>query len=252
MNLSITLILALLSFQLSAQRLNGMVKDNFTNLSIKNVNIKTTSSTAFTSVNGKFSLSNIHIGDTIKFFCTGYRPYYLVLNKINTDTIFIYLEQNSILLKNVTINGINGYKEDSISRRKEFASVFAYKSPGLKDIFITRSPYTYAPYSYNTTLNSTTSIASINLLSAIGLLNKNKTPISKLQKALLKDEEYSYIDHVFSKVKISNVTSLKGDSLSEFINRYRPSIKELKNMTDYDLILYIKKNYKEFIKVYKD
>ena len=238
-------------FQLFAQRLNGVVKDEFTNLPIQNVNIKTSSFATFTSITGKFSLLNAHIGDTIKCTYIGYKSYYLVLNKINTDTIYICLEQNSIFLKDVTINGINSYKMDSIKRRKEFASVFAHDSPALKDIFINKSAYTYTPYSYNTSLNNTTSIVSINILSVIGLLNKNNAPVSKLQKVLLKDEESSYIDHVFSKARVSKATSLTGDSLSEFMDRYRLSIKELKKMTDYDLMLYIRKNYKEFIKTYK-
>jgi hypothetical protein len=251
MKFSITLIFILLSFKLFAQRLNGIVIDQLTNLPIQNVSIKITSPATFSSFTGKFGLSNVHIGDTIKFSCIGYKSYNLVLNKINGDTIRVYLEQNFILLKNVTINGINGYKADSIDKRKEFASAFNYRSPGLKDIFITKSPYAYVPNSYNIALNSTTSIVSINLLSAFSLLNKNKAPVSRLQKVLLKDEEDSYIDHVFSKVRVSKVTSLKGDSLSEFMNIYRPPIKELKKMTDYDLTFYIKKSYQEFIKTYK-
>lgn len=41
-----------------------------------------------------------------------------------------------------------------------------------------------------------------------------------------------------------------GDSLQNFMNAYRPSIEEVKQMTDYQLLLYIKKSYDEFIKTY--
>ena len=181
------LILTLLSFKLFAQRLNGVVADKFTNQPIQNVNVQTISFATITSIGGKFSLPNIRMGDTIKFSCIGYRSYYVTFNKISTDTMLIYLEQDHILLKNVTINGVNGYKMDSINKRKEFAAIFAYKSSGFKNIFITKSPYVYTPYSYNTALNSTASIVSVNLLSVIGLLNKNKAPVSRLQKTLLKD-----------------------------------------------------------------
>ena len=241
----------LLSFQLFAQRLNGVVKDKSTNLPIPNANVKTLYSTTFTSIIGQFNFGNVHIGDTLKISYIGYKPYYLVLNKINTDTIHIYLEQIFILLKDVTIRGTNDYKMDSILNRKTFASVFGHKSSGLKDVFISKSPNADIPYSYNTAPNSTASIMSVNLLSVISLLNKNRVPVSKLQKVLLKDEEDSYVYHVFSKPKISSATSLRGDSLSDFMDRYRPTIKELKKMTDYDLTLYIKKSYKEFIKTYK-
>lgn len=247
MKLFITLLIILSPCHLFAQRLNGVVKDKFTNLPIQNVSIKTAQSVSFTSISGKFSLPKPPIGDTIKFSCIGYEPHYLVTYKINNDTIVVYLEQYSILLKSATVTAKNGYKMDSLKRRKEFAAVFAYKAPALKDIFISKSAYSNTPNNYISAPNSTASIVSINVLSVIGLLNKNKAPVSKLQKTLLKEEEDSYIDHQFSKRKVSTITSLKNDSLTEFMNRYRPSASALKKMTDYDLILYIKKYYQEFI-----
>ena len=240
------MFLLLWSVELFAQRFNGVVKDKLSGFPIQNATIITGSFTIYTSVTGKFSLSNTHIGDTVNITCIGYLPYYLVLNKISSDTVFINLDKNSILLKAVTISGKTGYKDDSLKRRKEFGSVFNYKSPTFKDIFIPKYANTYTPYSYNTTPNNTTSIISLNLLSAIGLVNKSNAPISKFQKTLIKDEEDSYIDHVFSKRKVSSITALKDDSLSEFMNRYRPSVKELRKMNDYDLILYIKNNYLQF------
>lgn len=240
------LILFLLSLQLYAQRINGVVIDRSTSLPIQNVSITTSLSTSFSSLTGKFSLANIHIGDTIKFSCVGYKPYHLILNKINIDTLIITLEQNSTILKAVTINSTFDYKADSIKRRKEFASLFNYKFPTFKDIFISRSSYSTTPYSYNTAPNNTTSIISVNLLSAIGLIGKSNAPQSKLQKVLIRDEEDSYIDHLFSKRKVAAITHLKNDSLSEFMNRYRPLAKDLRKMNDYDLINYIKNSYQKF------
>ncbi len=37
---------------------------------------------------------------------------------------------------------------DSIRLRKEFANIFDHKAPTFKDIFVTRSPYTYTPNDY--------------------------------------------------------------------------------------------------------
>jgi hypothetical protein len=105
----------------------------------------------------------------------------------------------------------------------------------------------YSPFQ-----NSTSSLIGVNLLSVIGLLSKKNAPVSKMQKQLIKDEEYNYVDHIFSKEKVQSLTSLKGDSLQNFINEYRPSIKEVKQMTDYQVIIYIKKSYETFIKTYKD
>ena len=117
----------------------------------------------------------------------------------------------------------------------------------FKDIFISKTPNSNSPNNYSIAPNNTTSIISINLLSAIGLINKSKAPLSKLQKVLIRDEEDSYIDHLFSKRKVASITTLKDDSLSEFMNRYRPSAKDLRKMKEYDLIRYIKNNYQQFI-----
>ncbi len=107
----ITLLLIFSSFQLFAQRLNGVVKDKLTNLPIQNVSIKTPASLSFTSISGKFSLPGPPIGDTIKFSCIGYEPKYLVTYKINNDSLIVYLEQHAILLNNVTINAKNVFHE---------------------------------------------------------------------------------------------------------------------------------------------
>lgn len=99
--------------------------------------------------------------------------------------------------------------------------------------------------------NSTASIVSVNLLSLVSLLSKKSNdPTSKLQQTLLKDEETAYVDRMFSKQKITTLTSLKGDSLLDFMDDYRPTIKQAKEMTDYEMMLYIKKSYAEFIKTY--
>lgn len=241
----------LLSFQLYAQHLNGIAVDRISKLPVANANVSTALLTVFTSAVGKFSLTNLHFGDTIKITCIGYKPYKLILDTAESDTIHIYLDQSPILLKDVIINGIRDFKKDSIRNRKQFASIFAYKSRRLTDIFTTKSPYSYVPYSSNTASNNTTSIISLDLLSLADLLTKNGVPASRLQKAMLKEEENNYVEHVFSKIKVSIITSLKGDSLQDFMDQYKPSIQAIKKMTDYGLILYIKKSYTEFIKSYK-
>src|SRR5690606_35689579 len=95
---------------------------------------------------------------------------------------------------------------------------------------------------------STSSLVSVNLLSVISLIGKNKDPKSKLKKKLLKLENENYIDHIFSKEKVRSITSLQGDSLQIFIEKYRPSTGMVSQMTDYELLLYIKRSYKDFIK----
>ena len=245
MRLIALIFFVILSSQVFSQQLTGLVIDVATKKPIKNARVATPANYTYTTSTGSFVLNNFRSGDTLTVTHLGYEAYHIKHNnRSKTDTILILLKRSSIVLEEVSINGIRNYRLDSLNRRKEYASFFAYKAPKVKDIFITKSPNVstqYSPFQ-----NSTSSLVGVNLLSVIGLLSKNKTPVSKMKKQLLKQEEYNYVDHVFSKEKVQSLTSLKGDSLQNFMSEYRPSIEELKQMTDYQLLLYIKKSYHTF------
>jgi len=243
-------ILAFLLFsnQLFAQNVNGYVLDGATKLPIQNVQVITENSTVFTNAVGRFSLGNLKNDAKISFRSMGYETYELTINNETAkDTLRINLKSAPISLKEVTIRAARNYKLDSLNLRKEYAAVFNYKAPSLSDIFIQKSPSYKSPFA-NTNPNSTASIVSVNILQIFSLLGKNKTPTSKLKQTLLKDEEQNYVDHVFSKDKIESITHLKGDSLQNFMQRYRPTVQEAKRQNEYEIILYIKKSYAEFIK----
>src|ERR1700743_1466137 len=243
-----TLGLTIFSFQLFAQQLSGIVLDKNTLLPIAHTTVSTPSQIVLTSIKGQFTLTSLHKNDTVRITCVGYKPHYLVFEKPVSDTIRIYLEPNVTALKSVVIIGKHDPKADSIRLRKEFAPVFNYKGTTIKDAFITRDPYVYKWDDFITSNNNATTLLSVNLLSVLDLLNRNNTPVSKLQKTLLKEEEYDYVDRKFSKQKVTEITHLKGDSLQTFMDRYRPSVAEENTMTDYEVMIYIKKCYTEFIK----
>lgn len=250
MRLIILIFLVYLSDQLFAQQLIGLVLDEKTRKPIINAQVATSSYRTFTNATGSFSFNNVPFGEPITVNLMGYESYSFRYNNTSkSDTVLILLKISPIALKEVIVKGSRNYIQDSLKRRKDYASIFAYKATAFKDIFIPKlanTPIHYSPFQ-----NSTSSLVSVNLLSVISLLTKNKTATSKMQIKLLKEEEYQYVDHVFSGKKVQAITNLKGDSLKNFINAYRPSIEEVKQMTDYQLLLYIKKSYDEFIKTYK-
>ncbi|MEN5195510.1 carboxypeptidase-like regulatory domain-containing protein [Sphingobacterium faecium] len=250
MKLIILIFLIYLSNQLFAQQVNGLVLDEKTKKPIVNARVATSSYGTFTTATGSFNLNNVPFGETITVNIMGYESYHFKYkNTAKSDTVVILLKISPIALNEVTIKAGRNYIQDSLNRREEYASIFAYKAPTVKDIFIPKSFNTtthYSPFQ-----NSTSSLVSVNLLSVVSLLTKNKTATSKMKIKLLKEEEYQYVDQVFSRKKVQSITTLKGDSLQNFMNAYRPSIDEVKQMTDYQLLLYIKKSYDEFIKTYK-
>jgi hypothetical protein len=242
------LLILISPHRIFAQQLSGTILDRQNGQPIIYASVYAAGSSSLTSFSGQFSLQGLHRGDTIKITCVGYRPYKRAYT--GADTMLIYLQPGSIMLRDVNVKARHNFKLDSINLRKQYASVFGYKD-NFGDIFITRDPYEYVPNNYINAPNSTADIVSVNLLSVISLLNKNKAPVTKLQRTLLEDEESTYVDRRFSKEKITTITNLKGDSLQDFMNNYRPTITQVKKMTDYDLIRYIKKSYAEFIKTYK-
>jgi len=231
-----------------AQRLSGIVLDRNTLLPIPHTTISTLKQSVFTSALGQFTITNLHKGDTIRITCVGYKSHYMVFSQPVSDTIRIYLEQTVTPLNSVVIIGKRPSNTDSIKLRKEFAPIFNHKDATIKDAFITRSPGVYYPNDYITSTNNFTTLLSVNLLSVLDLLNKNNAPVTKLQKTLIRDEQSNYVDQVFSNQKVTELTKLKGDSLQIFMNKYRPSIADARSMSDYEVMIYIKKCYKEFVK----
>lgn len=243
----IVFVLVLCAFNNAlAQHISGKVIDGFTQLPLSNASVATSSSIAFTKPNGYFNLPKQLRGDTITVTSTGYKAYRFTLDSaLSKDTLLITLQPLSLMLNQVTVKALRIYKLDSLKNRAFYSSVFNYKAPAFTDIFTKKPVAAYVPYTV--TPNNTTEILSINVLSLIALAGKNKMPLSKLQKTLLKDEEVSYTNRVFSKEKVSSITNLKDDSLQKFMELYRPTIQQLKKMSAYDVLMYIKQRYHEFL-----
>ncbi|MEH6304705.1 hypothetical protein RYH73_03565 [Olivibacter sp. CPCC 100613] len=151
-----------------------------------------------------------------------------------------------ILLDEIIVTSKKDYLTDSLSLRKQYASLFNPKNPSWKDFFSSTNYFDKAPLPYNRATNTTSSIISLNVLSLINFLGKNKSPETKLQKQLMHEEQERYLDHVFSSEKIQKTTGLQGDSLSFFIQRYRPSKEEIIKMSEYDILSYIKESFKSY------
>jgi len=248
LKLSIVPLLIALCPALYAQQLSGRVVDRTTLQSIPHATIITPKQTIFTSDKGLFTVYNLRRGDTIKISFVGYKSHFLVYSQKVTDTIPVYLEQTITSLKSVVIIGKRPTNTDSIKLRKEFGSVFNYKGTEFKNVFMSNSSYIKPYNDFITSTHSTATLLSVNLLQVMDWLGKNRSPTTKLQQVLLKDEQMNYVDQVFSRQKVVELTHLKGDSLQTFMDKYRPSAGVARTMSDYEMMIYIKKCYGEFVK----
>jgi hypothetical protein len=226
--------------KVKAQQINSTVVDFTTKMPVANAVVLSGASAAFTSSTGGFIIKYTKATDTIKITHVGYKPYNLSVTGL--IPAIIYMQPDNILISEIFIKRSRNYKLDSLAMRRDFAKIFSYKSPGIKDIFITHSPY-----EKNNRPNNTSELVTINLLQVVSLFSKQKTSTTRLQKLVLNDEEDAYVYRMFSKQKIEEITKLKGDSLQDFILKYKPSVQQAKSMTAYDMVNYIKKNYTVFI-----
>lgn len=250
MKIFFVLSLILLSNKIYAQQINGQLLDYSSKLPVENVIVTYGTQTIITSGNGKFSFQRNPSLQIVRFKKLGYEDNELNLNSSFKD-ITIYLKSFAINLNDVVIRSKRDYLADSLKMRQDYAKVFAYKASTIKDVVVEKG-WRYPTLGYNLVSNSTSSIISFDILKTIGLLTKNNSSISKLQKVQLKDEEMKYINHRFDDEKIASITKLEGDSLKSFIQKYKPSSAEIKKMNDYQLLMYIKERYVEFIKPNKD
>lgn len=244
MKLFLVLLLTLCANRLIAQTANGTVLDAVTRIPISNAQIITANNTILTDTFGKFKLNNIKAGDKFAIRIMGYETSEIVFDG-KIDTMRINLKQTAIVLTEVMIKTARNYKLDSLRLRKEYAAVFAYKAPGFKDMFVNVDP-SYRPPLALVRPNSTASILKFNALSAFSIFGKKNKSTTKFKSILAKGEELNYVDNIFSKEKIADITKLTGKQLIDFMNTYRPSILTIRRMTGYELNIYISKCFLEF------
>jgi hypothetical protein len=245
-----TIFFLLIANVCRSQKISGTILDSENKMPIYHANISNRKAVTFSDLQGAFTLAAIKEHDTLLISKDGFRTRAVILREQRTGgVLLIYLSRIAVALKEVQIKAKERYKQDSLRIRKDFSNVFNYKPPGITHAFISRSAENRFGGFKDPNSNSTASIVNLDVLQIVGMFAKRKNSVSKLQKIMLQEEQNKSVDQSFSKPRISTITSLTGDSLLMFMNQYRPSAMEIQSMTDYELLLYIKRSYKKFIKM---
>lgn len=222
-----------LGFAQNTSLITGCVRDSISHeiisyTSITNIGIK---KTVLSNKNGQFKI-NAKENDLLSFASVGYTFDTLRLSKKNlpTDTLFIFLSPLTRSLQGVTVvssHNYSAYQLDSLQRRKDF--------------FQTMSDHTIP----------VTSIA--NSGAGIGFnldhfynREKRKRRVIHLFDQM---EQEQYINYRFTPLLVSKYATLSDDSLSLFIQQYRPTYNWLrKNVQQEDIFYYINDKLKLFLK----
>lgn len=220
-----------------SQQLAGRVIDKNTLRPIAGAMIGMGKASALTDPSGAFSIAASGVNDSLRVSHFGYKTYSAPMSRVMA-AIVIGLEPAGISLKEVIIrsNRRQGFKQDSMANRVNYAKQFNYTGPKIMDAFTGNSN------------RQPGELISINPLLLIAALTKKSTPEYKFHQILLRDEQSEYISQKFNRGIASAITGLKGDTLAAFLVSYRPTYQFAKKATDYEMELYIKARYKEFKK----
>jgi hypothetical protein len=170
-------------------------------------------------------------GDHIAFSSVGYMADTITVTaSLLTAVLPIYLEIRPQNLQAVRVGQYSNYQLDSMDRRKEYAWV--YEQDDTKRLANDRQGADGVGVTLNIFRNS-------------GTAAKQRI---HLKKRLEKEEQDFYIDYRYNKDYVSKITKLKGDSLQQFMQRYRPSYEYCRKAANVDILVYISDSYKLFMK----
>jgi len=220
------------------QTVSGMVTDKKNGQPLAGAWVSTSKANTITGIQGEFSMSVVKTGDTLRVKMQGYKLYVLPLNSANNKNIQIGLDAAIIELNEVHVSAKRDRVKDSLNNRKMFAKEFNSSPPKLKDmIAVSGSNAGLLP------------VAGITIVPSqfIRALTYKHSREYKFKKVLIRDEQNRYIDSRFSENLVSMITNLKGDSLLDFMDKYRPGIEQIKKMSDYDIRVYIKTSQQKLV-----
>jgi hypothetical protein len=170
-------------------------------------------------------------GDHISFSSVGYKADTITVTaSLLTADCPIYLDIRAQTLQAVRVGEFSNYQLDSMDRRKEYAWV--YDHDNTPKIARDRQGADGVGVTFNVFRN-TNSAAKQRIL---------------LEKRLEKEEQDFYVDSRYNKDYVMKITHLKGDSLKEFMQRYRPSYDYCRKAANVDILIYINDSYKQYMK----
>ncbi|MEO6316793.1 MAG: carboxypeptidase-like regulatory domain-containing protein [Chitinophagaceae bacterium] len=174
------------------------------------------------------------VSDTLVFSSAGYHTdtFYLTASP-SAASYTIFLTPNIVALPTVEIDEMSKYRADSLERRRDYAFILDKKHPVT---LINKKRAGDAPG-----LN----------FSPVGFFSKGERRKRALKQRVIKEDEEEYIDARFPRTRVAFLTRLSGDSLQQFMLRYRPSYQFCRATDNQKMFLYINDSAVKFRAVEK-
>lgn len=173
---------------------------------------------------------NVRPGDSIEYYVLGYKRFKFKVPVATGDIAKnVYLTINQFNLPGVEVLARRNVTKDSLNNRLENAALFNYHRPSVAKAILGS---VFHP------------ISGLEMLTDMG---KNRR-LKHFQAHLVDEERDHYIESRFSRQDIEDLTGLKGKELETFMTEYKPSYEFTQNAAQYDMLLYIKEKYAEYVK----
>lgn len=231
MHRSLLLLCCTITCQIYAQQvLTGKIYDKESDSVIAGAIIsnKNTRETVVSDKQGVYSIP-AREGNIIVFSAIGHTPDTLITEAWMFQTVI----DRTLSFKELVLGEVKlapgTYAYDSLQRRNEYRFLYEQKIPGI------------------TGGNRPSSGFGISL-SPLSYFSSAAKQKRKLKKRLEAREREDYVDHRFSMALVGRITGLKGDTLSVFMYKYRPSWEFCRKANQENMILYINDKFREFRK----
>lgn len=170
-------------------------------------------------------------GDHVSFSSVGYKADTITITaSILTAAYPVYLDVRAQTLKAIRVGEFSNYQLDSMDRKKEYAWVYDHQN---------------TPHMAKDRQGADGVGVTLNIFRNTSSAAKQRI---KLEKRLDKEEEDYFVDSRYNKDYVTKITKLKGDSLVEFMRKYRPSYDYCRKAANVDILVYINDSYKQYMK----
>lgn len=213
---------------MTAQTFEGIVTDIESGASLPGVVIvnKTHQQSTMSDINGNFSIAAAK-GDEIEFTYLGYYPNNMQMPESVKVFRKIGLRKQLFTLDEVVIGPeYTPYQLDSIARRKTYKTALSREKASSSVVGTIFSPVSALAEQFN----------------------KQSKQIYRFQKNFVRWEDQKFVDTRYSLEEVGKLTGLKGDTLGAFMSAYPMANDFARAATDLEIKMWIKYNYKEWIK----
>jgi hypothetical protein len=215
-----------------AQRLSveGIVFDKGSRERIAKVHIhnKASGETVFNNLKGEFTIA-ANSGDVLIFSKEGF--YNDTLQVKGKASVAVYLKSTGIQLSEVKIRDtLMSPEKKYAATKRDYTVIYG---PAANPDFLTTSPYGGAGIGIDALFNA---------------LSKKGRNAAHLKEIIERDYKQDVIDYRFNRQFVANVTGLKDEQLTDFMERYRPGYYMVTTASDYEFIRYIRSSLKRYLR----